>query len=97
MNRLRAGALRDLWTKKVPGDRLLSPDELRSLQERLVTFDQAYVLPAPVAFKPQWTLEAEQRQMKTEGVRTDDWQGLARRRFAARMMLEPTQRAEELL
>ena len=87
LNRLRAGAIRDTWTKRVPADRLLGPIDLHKLRQEIGAFDLTYSLPKLAPLRIPHTLEAEIRLLLAEGYSGADSESLGRKRFAARMSL----------
>ena len=87
LNRLRAGAIRDTWTKRVPADRLLDPQALQALRQEVRLFDERFALPRLSPIRIPHTLEAEIRLLLAEGYSGADSESLGRKRFAARMSL----------
>ena len=101
LNRLRANAAREHWQKLLPRTKILGPDELDSAKYAFEFWARSYVLPAPQPLKPQWTLEAEQRLMREEGLGSrSDFETLSRTRFKTRLgadLFLSDQSAEDIL
>ncbi len=88
LNRVRANALRDIWTKRTPSGVLLTPSDLAASRTRFIEFAAAYGLPELASPRLVWTLDDEINELLARGYRQADAEDAARLRYAARFNLD---------